>query len=115
MKHAIKLILVSVLLSLAACSTAPTQTTIIDTPHLNPNLPPQVELQSVQFKVYTATDLKRLSTQKNVVLFTLTPEQYAILGKNLVAVHGYILELKQTVIFYKNQNTATTPVAPTKN
>jgi len=110
MKSIYKIFTVGLILSLAACGSADvvTDTKTIDTPHLNYNLPPAVSVQPIQWKVYTATDLKKLSTDKNVVLFTLTKQEYEKLGRNMAEVHRYILQLKDTVNVYRTQNAATT-------
>lgn len=94
-----------VIASLSACSDMPIkETTTIDIPTLDANVPQATGLEDVNWKVYTADDLIVIASDKDVVLFTLTKEEYEKMGRNIVEMRRYILQLKQTVIFYRNQN-----------
>ena len=91
------------LLGLSACADMPTvQTTVIDTPTIDANLPRATDLSNVTWHVYDSGDLKVVSDNKDVVLFTLTKEEYEKLNNNIIEMRRYILQLKQTVVFYHN-------------
>lgn len=94
------------MLNLTACNSPLQQTTTIDLPIVNPDLPEPPVLNAVDWKIYDADDLKQLSSSTpSVILFTLTPVQSTILSDNLVEMQRYILQLKQTVIYYQTLNT----------
>lgn len=104
MKTVIKFLSICLLsFSLVACSATPIkETKVIELPRLNPNLPPEVTTQNIEWKVMTPTDLKKA----NVTLYTLTPEEFTKLSGNLTEMYRYILQIKETVKFYREQNTA---------
>lgn len=100
-------LLIGLLGFVSACDNTETitQTKLIETPRLNPNLPPAVNLDKINWKVYDKEGLSKLTLAPgDVVLFTVTPDQAEKLGKNQVDIQRYILQLKETVIFYQNQN-----------
>lgn len=107
MKMVLKYIAIGALaLSLTACGNTPiSQTTIIDNPTIDPNLPTPPKLNNVNWKVQDGDDLKQsVAANPDEVLFTLTPEEDAKLNTNLTELQRYILQLKQTVLYYKHQN-----------
>lgn len=99
-------IMIFVLSSLTACGDSQLikETTTIDIPTIDANLPQATDLEDVDWKVYTSDDLKIIENSNGVVLFTLTQPEYEKLGRNLVELRRYIMQLKQTVVFYRNQN-----------
>lgn len=113
MKKVFKFVALSLLvLTVSACSSTvvPGGTTTIDLPTVTPNLPEPPTLATVTWHVYDANDLKAaIAANPNIILFTLTQDQNKALDDNLVELQRYILQLKQTVVYYQNLN------SPAKN
>ena len=108
MKTFFRIAAIGFLLTLTACNS-PIQgpTTVVNLPVIQPNLPQAPEVGTVTWKVYDAKDLQALSiSNPNVILFTLTQDENQVLNDNIVELQRYILQLKQTVVYYQN---ATTP------
>ena len=105
MKMVLKTLVIGLLMISVTACTQPTDQTIttINLPVVAPNLPEPPTLEQVTWHVYDANDLKQLTvTEPSIVLFTLTQDQNKALDDNIVELQRYILQLKQTVIYYQN-------------
>jgi hypothetical protein len=98
-------------LGLAACG----QTQVVTTPTLAPLAPvaaPVVSplvLNSVQFKVLNSADIQALAesldkSKSNVVIFTLTPQQYKNLMLNLNSINGYMQQQDEVAKLFEQIN-----------
>lgn len=102
-----KLLPFVLVLILSACNTLPSPTKIEQLPKLNPNLPVEVVAQPVQIKPMTTTDLRVVSGVPGTVLYTLTPAEFEKLSGNVTEMYRYILQAKELIKFYREQNNST--------
>jgi len=109
------LILALITMFCSSCSEQTNQvvtTEVVEKEVIKPNLPEQIQISQVNFILSTKEDLILLTQQKNIVLYTLTPEQMTNLTQNIQEMYRYISQLKQTVIYYQNIYESKSPIKP---
>lgn len=94
------------LLLCAACSTSIPQVTVITVPEIDPAPPQQLDLQPINWQLWNSNDLKSAVFPANTLLFVLPQSEVDKLVANQFEEEGYILQLKQDVLYYKAQNPA---------
>ena len=103
-----KKLLISILLVglLTSCAgTTIVQTKVIEVPKIDPPLPDPIIVQNVSWHIYNSQELIQLATQqKDIILYTMTPNQVQTLGYNLSEIQRYVLQSKQVILFYRSQN-----------
>ena len=111
-----KIFFISLFLCLSACNgQVIEQTKVIEVPKLDATLPDPLVFNSMTWHVYNSSELQALSNQqKNLILFTLTPDQMTILGSNIAEMQRYINESKQAIIFYRQQNADSNSISSSK-
>ncbi len=95
MNKLVKLFLViPVIFALTACgsTTVIKETDIIETPVIHPNLPTQIDYRPVEWKI------EKKTTENQYVL---DEKNYRNLNHNILEMNRYILQIKETVKYYR--------------